>query len=117
MLPSIASARIVAVILLASFLPGAKATCWIDKYVISTNHISICGLFPLNLNSLFSLLNDLSNGNETCDGLSDLARALIGLAFCAYQYPYRTNPHHNSPHPTRIASNYITLQTQKNFLI
>ncbi|KAF8489516.1 hypothetical protein F5888DRAFT_1160065 [Russula emetica] len=47
------STRIVAVILLAGFLPGAKADCWVDE---NTNE-------------------------ETCDGLSNLARALIGLAF------------------------------------
>ena len=34
--------------------------------------------------------HDLRNGYETCDGLSDLARALIGLAFCMYQSPYLT---------------------------
>jgi hypothetical protein len=44
--------RILAVTLLASLLPGVRADCWIDD-----------------------------NGYETCDGLSDLARALIGLAF------------------------------------
>ncbi|KAI0275761.1 hypothetical protein BGY98DRAFT_38741 [Russula aff. rugulosa BPL654] len=46
------STQIVAIILLAGFLPGAKANCYIDN-----------------------------NGYETCDGLSNLARALIGVAF------------------------------------
>lgn len=34
-------------------------------------------------------------GDETCDGLSNLARALIGLAFCTYHRI--VNPHHKIP--------------------
>ncbi|KAN0114162.1 hypothetical protein V8E52_006960 [Russula decolorans] len=50
---SMASSHIAVLILLSGFLPGAKADCWVDE---NTNE-------------------------ETCDGLSNLARVLIGLAF------------------------------------
>ena len=55
---SITSTHIFAVVLLAGFLPGAKANCWIDKYVYqSQSHIR--DLFiPLNLIFLSPLLND-----------------------------------------------------------
>jgi hypothetical protein len=48
----VASARILAVTLLVSFLPGVRATCWIN-----------------------------SSGEEVCDGLTDAARVGIGIAF------------------------------------
>ena len=36
----VASSHIVAVILLSSFLPGAKADCWVDTYVyLSKSHL------------------------------------------------------------------------------
>jgi hypothetical protein len=91
------STHIVAVILLAGFLPGAKADCWVDEYVYQKPHIR--GLIRAQLNCLIFLLllplNDLRNTNEeTCDGLSNVARALIGLAFCTYHHP--NDPHHVS---------------------
>ena len=80
-----ASTHIVAVILLAGFLPGAKADCWIDRYVQSINHISAASFRSTVITPVFPLSSPtLRNGNETCDGLSSLARALIGLAFCTY---------------------------------
>jgi hypothetical protein len=36
-----------------------------------------------------------NTGDETCDGLSNLARALIGLAICTYHRI--VNPHHKIP--------------------
>ena len=51
-------------------------------------------LYPPTSTSFPPPLNDLRNGDQTCDGLSSLARALIGLAFCTY--------HPINPQPTFI---------------
>jgi hypothetical protein len=95
---SVASSHIIAIILLASLLPGAKADCWVDTYVYLSNHISAALFILLNLITLsfFSSPQHFRNtGDETCDGLSNLARALIGLAFCTYHHI--VDPRHNIP--------------------
>ena len=38
---STASARIIAAVLLAGFLPGVKADCWIDSYVLTIPFLSV----------------------------------------------------------------------------
>jgi hypothetical protein len=107
---SIASPHFVAVILLAGFLPGAKADCWVDdRYVYqSTTYPRPSHSAQLNPPHLF--LN-LRNGVETCDGLSNLARAMIGLAFCTY---HPIDPHHKIP--PRYLHLFITpTNTNSNF--
>lgn len=37
------------VIFLAGFLPGAKADCWVDRYVYRSSHIRGLRVIPLNL--------------------------------------------------------------------
>lgn len=70
-------------------------------------------IIPLNLNLFFFFpphLNDLSNGYETCDGLSNLARALIGLAFCTY---HPIDQHHKFSFPRSICCAPSTPLTQQ----
>src|SRR6266851_748587 len=74
----VASARILAVTFLVSFLPGVRANCWIDAYVA----IHTRALAPI---LTFSPLS--RSGDEVCDGLTDGARVGIGIAFCKYLVP------------------------------
>lgn len=50
--------------------------------------------------------HDLRNGYETCDGLSDLARALIGLAFCMYRSPHLTTINDDSLQSSSSSSSF-----------
>jgi hypothetical protein len=55
------------------------------------------------------LINDHRTGDETCDGLSNLARALIGLAFCTLRYHHPIDATHIITKFPRVTSTLYLL--------